>query len=56
MDQESGKRYYGYKKNIEVDKNGMILAVDSVAANEYDSRGLNPLIRKLGYKPPEKYM
>ncbi|XOD67106.1 MAG: hypothetical protein ACMUEL_03630 [Flavobacteriales bacterium Tduv] len=28
----------------------MILAVHSVAANEYDSRGLKLLISKLGYK------
>ncbi|XOD68027.1 MAG: hypothetical protein ACMUEL_09185 [Flavobacteriales bacterium Tduv] len=28
----------------------MILAVHSVAANEHDNRGLNPLISKLGYK------
>ncbi|XOD67495.1 MAG: hypothetical protein ACMUEL_06010 [Flavobacteriales bacterium Tduv] len=34
----------------------MILAVHSVAANEHDSKGLKPLINKLGYKPQEKYM
>ncbi|XOD66722.1 MAG: hypothetical protein ACMUEL_01360 [Flavobacteriales bacterium Tduv] len=33
----------------------MILAVHSVVANEYDSRGLKPLISKLGYKPKEVY-
>ncbi|XOD67145.1 MAG: hypothetical protein ACMUEL_03895 [Flavobacteriales bacterium Tduv] len=33
----------------------MILAVHSVAANEHDSRGLNPLISKLGYKSREVY-
>ncbi|XOD66942.1 MAG: hypothetical protein ACMUEL_02665 [Flavobacteriales bacterium Tduv] len=31
----------------------MILAVDSVAANEYDNRGLKPLHSKLEYKPKE---
>ncbi|XOD68227.1 MAG: transposase [Flavobacteriales bacterium Tduv] len=51
---KSGELYYGYKKNIEVDKNGMILAVHSVAANEHDSRGIKPLINKLGYNL-EKY-
>ncbi|XOD67618.1 MAG: hypothetical protein ACMUEL_06740 [Flavobacteriales bacterium Tduv] len=34
----------------------MILAVHSVADNEHDSRGLNPLIRKLGYKAREVYV
>ncbi|XOD67450.1 MAG: hypothetical protein ACMUEL_05760 [Flavobacteriales bacterium Tduv] len=39
-----------------MDKNGMILAaVHSLAANDHDSRGLKPLIRKLAYKP-DKYM
>ncbi|XOD67947.1 MAG: hypothetical protein ACMUEL_08710 [Flavobacteriales bacterium Tduv] len=33
----------------------MILALHSVAANEHDSRGLKPLISKLGYSQ-EKYM
>ncbi|XOD66816.1 MAG: transposase [Flavobacteriales bacterium Tduv] len=41
---KSDKFYYGYKKHIGVDKNGMILAIHSVAANEYDSRGPKPLI------------
>ncbi|XOD67522.1 MAG: transposase [Flavobacteriales bacterium Tduv] len=36
---KSGKLYYGYKKHIGEDKNGMILAVHSVAANKHDSRG-----------------
>ncbi|XOD68156.1 MAG: transposase [Flavobacteriales bacterium Tduv] len=50
---KSGKLYYKYKKHIRVDKNRMILAVHSVADNEHDSRGVKPLIRKLGYKPRE---
>ncbi|XOD66917.1 MAG: hypothetical protein ACMUEL_02520 [Flavobacteriales bacterium Tduv] len=33
----------------------MILAVHSVATNKYDSRGLKPLISKLGYINQEKY-
>ncbi|XOD68268.1 MAG: transposase [Flavobacteriales bacterium Tduv] len=51
---KSGKLYYGYKKHIGVDKNKMILALHSVAANEHDRRGLKPLISKLGYTPPRK--
>ncbi|XOD68212.1 MAG: transposase [Flavobacteriales bacterium Tduv] len=53
---KSGKLYYGYKKHIGGNKNGMILAVHSVAANEHDSRRLKPLISKLGYKPREIYV
>ncbi|XOD67137.1 MAG: transposase [Flavobacteriales bacterium Tduv] len=52
---KSPKLYYGYKKQIGVDKNGMILAVHSVAANEHDSRGLKALISKLGYKARDVY-
>ncbi|XOD67475.1 MAG: transposase [Flavobacteriales bacterium Tduv] len=37
------------------DKNRMTLAVHSVAANNNDSIGLKPLIRKLGYDPREVY-
>ncbi|XOD67841.1 MAG: transposase [Flavobacteriales bacterium Tduv] len=55
MDQEIGKLYYGYKKHIGGNKNGMILAVHSVAANEHDSRGLKLLISKLRYKTKEVY-
>ncbi|XOD67916.1 MAG: transposase [Flavobacteriales bacterium Tduv] len=51
---KSGKLYYGYKKHIGGNKNGMILAVHSVADNEHDSRGLKFLIRKQNIKP-EKY-
>ncbi|XOD68133.1 MAG: hypothetical protein ACMUEL_00330 [Flavobacteriales bacterium Tduv] len=39
-----------------VDKNEMILAVHNIITNEHDSRGLKPLIRKLGYKPREVYV
>ncbi|XOD67185.1 MAG: hypothetical protein ACMUEL_04160 [Flavobacteriales bacterium Tduv] len=36
------------------DKNGIRLAIHSVAANKHDSR-LKPLINKLTYKPGEVY-
>ncbi|XOD66953.1 MAG: hypothetical protein ACMUEL_02725 [Flavobacteriales bacterium Tduv] len=38
MDKKLGKLYYGDKKHIGLDKNGMILAVHRVAVNEHDSR------------------
>ncbi|XOD68094.1 MAG: transposase [Flavobacteriales bacterium Tduv] len=52
---KSGKLYYGYKKLIGMDKNGMILAVHSVAANDHDSRGLKLVISNLAYNPREVY-
>ncbi|XOD68071.1 MAG: transposase [Flavobacteriales bacterium Tduv] len=52
---KSEKIYYGYKKHIGGIKNGMILENHSVADNEHDSRGVKPLISKLGYKSIEVY-
>lgn len=40
------KTIYGYKKHIATDDNGVILSVHSTPANEHDSKGLIPLIRK----------
>ncbi|XOD68118.1 MAG: hypothetical protein ACMUEL_09735 [Flavobacteriales bacterium Tduv] len=39
MAQEIRELYYRYKKNIGVDKNGMILPVHSIVVNEYYSKG-----------------
>lgn len=49
------KYYYGYKKHLGVDKNGMVLAVHSVGANEHDSKALGRLIPKLSAKVKEVY-
>ncbi|GJQ05106.1 IS5 family transposase ISMac22 [Capnocytophaga canimorsus] len=41
------KTYFGYKKQIAVDSNGLVLAVHTTAANEHDSKGLIPLLEKI---------
>lgn len=41
------KTIYGYKQHVASDKNGMILGVHTVAANEYEGQGLEPLIEKV---------
>ncbi|CAG0911121.1 unnamed protein product, partial [Cyprideis torosa] len=48
---KAGKTVYGYKKHIATDDNGMVLGVHTTAANEHDSKGLEPLIKKT----PKKY-
>ncbi|XOD67332.1 MAG: hypothetical protein ACMUEL_05040 [Flavobacteriales bacterium Tduv] len=47
MLKQLAKLYYRYKNFMGVDKNGIILAVHSVVANEHDSKELKPLISKL---------
>lgn len=44
---KGGKSVYGYKKHIATDDNGMILGVHTTTANEHDSKGLEPLIKKV---------
>ena len=41
------KMIYGYKKHVATDEAGMILAVHTTPANEHDSKGLMPLIKKV---------
>ncbi|MDT9499278.1 IS5 family transposase [Capnocytophaga canimorsus] len=41
------KTYFGYKKQIAVDSNGLVLAVHTTPANKHDSKGLIPLLEKL---------
>lgn len=63
---KGNKTYYGYKKHIAVNPDGMVLGVHTTTANEHDSKGLKPLIKKLskqdtadgvytdkGYKVPD---
>ena len=42
-----GKSYFGYKRHIGTDENGIVLGVHTSPANEHDSRGLGPLIEKI---------
>jgi IS5 family transposase len=44
---KKGKRcVFGFKRHDAVDENGMIVAVHTVRANEHDSKGLKPLLKK----------
>ncbi|WP_404812888.1 transposase [Capnocytophaga canimorsus] len=38
------KTYFGYKKQIAVDDNGLVLAVHTTVANKHDSKVLIPLL------------
>ena len=61
---KSGKLYYGYKRHIGLDADGLIQGVHTTAANEHESKGLIPLLKQLpeakkkevwpdkGYKTP----
>ena len=63
---KGGKTVYGYKKQIAVEEDGLVLGVHTTTANEHDSKGLEPLLEKLdktdtkkgvftdkGYKVPD---
>jgi len=57
--------HYGYKKQIAVDEDGMVEGVHTTTANEHDSHGLKPVLKKVpkakkkevftdkGYKVPK---
>lgn len=44
---KGGKSVYGYKKHMATDQNGMVLGVHTTPANQHDSKGLEPLIKKV---------
>ena len=44
---KGGKSIYGYKKHMATDTNGMILGVYTTPANQHESKGLAPLIKKI---------
>lgn len=63
---KAGKLRYGYKRHDAVDENGMIVGTHTTTANEHDSKGLAPLLKKVkkvhrkkgvftdkGYKVPD---
>lgn len=43
---KNGIPIYGYKNHISTDKNGIVLSVHTTAANEHDSKGFSPLLKK----------
>ena len=45
-----GKLYYGYKRSIAVDDDGLIETVHTTPANVHDNQALEPLIKKTGKK------
>ncbi len=48
---KGNRTIFGYKRHDAVDENGMILAVHTTTANEHDSKGLKPLLKKT----PKRY-
>lgn len=51
---KAGKLHYGYKSHIATDDNGVILGVHTTPANEHDSKGLQPLLKKVKKKHKQK--
>ena len=47
---KGGHLYYGYKRNILTDDDGLIESVHTTSANVHDNQALEPLIRKTGKK------
>jgi IS5 family transposase len=50
---KSNKLHYGYKRCIATDDDGMVEAVYTTTANEHDSRGLEPVLKKVPKKKKE---
>lgn len=50
---KSNKLHYGYKRCIATDDDGMVEAVHTTTANEHDSRGLEPVLKKVPKKKKE---
>lgn len=43
---KGGRFHFGFKHHDAVDENGLVVAVHTTAANEHDSKGLIPLLKK----------
>ena len=50
------KTYYGYKRHIATTEKGLILGVHTVAANEHDSQGLEPLMESLSVEERKRVL
>ena len=50
------KTYYGYKRHIATTEKGLILGVHTVAANEHDSQGLQPLMDGLSVEERKRVL
>ena len=51
LDKKAGKLHYGYKKHFLSDDNGLVLTVRTTAANQHDSKSLEPLIKNSDLSP-----
>lgn len=51
---KGGKLIYGFKKHEAVDENGMVVGVHTTTANEHDSKGLKPLLKKVSKKQKKR--
>jgi IS5 family transposase len=48
---KGGKSVFGYKQHTVVDNNGLVMAVETTAANQHDSKSLLALLDKAKIKP-----
>jgi len=48
---KSGKSVYGYKQHTLVDDNGLVMAIETTAANQHDSQPMLGLLDKAAIKP-----
>jgi IS5 family transposase len=51
---KGNRTIFGYKRHDGVDENGMILGVHTTTANEHDSKGLKPLLKKIPKRHKQK--
>jgi len=51
-----GKLYYGYKRQISVDGDGLVEGVYTTTANEHDSRGLKSVLKKVPKKKKKEVL
>ena len=48
---KGGKSVFGYKQHTVVDNNGLVMAVETTAANRHDSQPMLALLDKAGIEP-----
>ena len=51
---KGGSFHFGFKHHDAVDENGLVVAVHTIAANQHDSKGLIPLLKKTPKRYKEK--
>ena len=51
-----GKLFYGYKRHIAVDEDGLVEAVHTTTANEHDSHGLESVLKKVPKKKKKEVL